>query len=164
MKPTELNDWLQVVGLFGVIASLIFVGLQLKQDRRIALAEVMSAASESSKYWAELVNDNADVWTKGLHGDELSDVETHRFNALADAFFLRWQAAWTRAHQLEPALKTRFAREAATHIHQNPGLRRYWRARSAAQTTVDIDALDAGPASWSAAVDKQLSAIESELE
>ena len=162
MKPTELNDWLQVIGLFGVIASLIFVGVQLKQDRQIALAEVISAAAESSKYWAELVNDNADVWHKGLKGEELSDVEMHRFNALADAFLLRWQAAWTRAHQLEPALKTRFAHEAATHIRRNPGLWRYWMERKATQSAVDADAVETGPAAWSIAVDRQLSVIDSE--
>ena len=38
MDSAKLNDWLQVIGLFGVIASLIFVGLQMKQDREIALA------------------------------------------------------------------------------------------------------------------------------
>jgi len=39
MDSAKLNDWLQVIGLFGVIASLIFVGLQMKQDREIALSE-----------------------------------------------------------------------------------------------------------------------------
>ena len=38
MDSSRLNDWLQVVGLFGVIASLLFVGLQMMQDRQIALA------------------------------------------------------------------------------------------------------------------------------
>jgi hypothetical protein len=38
MDSAKLNDWLQVIGLFGVIGSLIFVGLQMKQDREIALA------------------------------------------------------------------------------------------------------------------------------
>jgi hypothetical protein len=38
MDSAKLNDWLQVIGLFGVIASLTFVGLQMKQDREIALA------------------------------------------------------------------------------------------------------------------------------
>ena len=37
MDSAKLNDWLQVVGLFGVIASLIFVGLQMKQDREVAV-------------------------------------------------------------------------------------------------------------------------------
>jgi len=43
MDSSKVNDWLQVVGLFGVIGSLMFVGLQMKQDQAIA----MSAASQS---------------------------------------------------------------------------------------------------------------------
>jgi len=40
MKSTRIEDWLQIAGLFGVIGSLIFVGLQMRQDREIALAEI----------------------------------------------------------------------------------------------------------------------------
>ena len=39
MNSQKLNDWLQIFGLFGVISSLIFVGLQLKQTQAIALSE-----------------------------------------------------------------------------------------------------------------------------
>jgi hypothetical protein len=39
MDSGKLNDWLQVVGMFGVIASLIFVGLQMQQTRDIAVSE-----------------------------------------------------------------------------------------------------------------------------
>jgi len=38
MDSSKLNDWLQVVGLFTVVASLIFVGVQLKQTQQIAIA------------------------------------------------------------------------------------------------------------------------------
>ena len=48
MDSAKLNDWLQVIGLFGVIASLIFVGLQIKQDREIALTERFNARSVAS--------------------------------------------------------------------------------------------------------------------
>ena len=40
MDSSKLNDWLQVAGLFGVIASLIFVGLQMKQADSIAESDV----------------------------------------------------------------------------------------------------------------------------
>ena len=43
MKARKLEDWLQIIGLFGVIGSLIFVGLQMKQDREIALSEIWQA-------------------------------------------------------------------------------------------------------------------------
>jgi len=39
VNSQKINDWLQIVGLFGVIGSLIFVGLQLKQTQAIALSE-----------------------------------------------------------------------------------------------------------------------------
>ena len=38
MDSSKLNDWLQVIGLFTVVASLIFVGVQLKQTQQIAIA------------------------------------------------------------------------------------------------------------------------------
>ena len=43
MDSAKLNEWLQVIGLFGVIASLVFVGIQLRQDHRIALANTYQA-------------------------------------------------------------------------------------------------------------------------
>ena len=48
MNATKLNDWLQVIGLFGVIGSLIFVGLQMQQDRAIALSEAYQTRTSIS--------------------------------------------------------------------------------------------------------------------
>ena len=38
MDSAKFNDWMQVIGIFALVASLIFVGYQLKQDREIAKA------------------------------------------------------------------------------------------------------------------------------
>lgn len=38
MDSAKLNDWMQVVGIFAVVLSLIFVGLQMRQDQKIAIA------------------------------------------------------------------------------------------------------------------------------
>ena len=48
MNSQRLNDWLQVVGLFGVIGSLIFVGLQLRQTQAIALSETYQNRSAAA--------------------------------------------------------------------------------------------------------------------
>lgn len=48
MDSAKLNDWLQVVGLFGVIASLTFVGLQMKQDREIALSAATQTRTDTT--------------------------------------------------------------------------------------------------------------------
>ena len=166
MKSSEINDWLQVAGLAGVIVSLVFVGLQLKQDRQFALSDGVTDAAESSKYWAELLASNAEVWTKGIAGEELTDVEAQIFDALADSFFLRWQSAWVRVLQLGQgtSAEDRFAREAALHIHLKPGLQGYWSRRVAWTNLVTNETSDALPSLWVAAVNKQLSLIRMEAD
>ena len=48
MNSAKLNDWLQVIGLFGVMASLVFVGLQMQQDRAIAVSEAYQTRTSIS--------------------------------------------------------------------------------------------------------------------
>ena len=45
VNTSKINEWLQVVGMFGVIASLVFVGLQLNQTQQIALSSTYQARS-----------------------------------------------------------------------------------------------------------------------
>ena len=48
MDSSKVNDWLQVVGLFGVIASLVFVGLEMQQAKQIALSDANQARTDAS--------------------------------------------------------------------------------------------------------------------
>jgi len=56
MNLSKINDWMQVIGIFAVVASLIFVGLQMKQDREIALSSVYQARASTV---IEMVTANA---------------------------------------------------------------------------------------------------------
>ena len=47
MNSGKLHDWIQIVGMSAIIASLIFVGLQLKQALDIAIAAQYQARSDS---------------------------------------------------------------------------------------------------------------------
>ena len=49
MDFAKINDWLQVIGVFGVMASLVFVGLQMKQSHEIALAAAYHARAVSAQ-------------------------------------------------------------------------------------------------------------------
>ena len=48
MNTAKISDWLQVAGMFGVIGSLVFVGLQMKQAQEIALSSIYQARSDAS--------------------------------------------------------------------------------------------------------------------
>ena len=59
MSSSKLNDWLQVIGLFGVIASLVFVGLQMMQDREIALSAIyQERASAVPEFFTSIATDD----------------------------------------------------------------------------------------------------------
>ncbi len=48
MDSAKLNDWMQVIGIFALVASLIFVGLQMKQAHEIALADQYQSRSQTT--------------------------------------------------------------------------------------------------------------------
>lgn len=48
MDTAKINDWLQVIGLFGVIGSLIFVGLEMRQTKLIALSNANQSRTDTT--------------------------------------------------------------------------------------------------------------------
>ena len=87
MDSAKLNDWMQVVGIFAVFASLIFVGLQMRQDREIALAgQYQERSTMAIEYWngraqseydLQLYGNNiiADPTWNGAFGDAVTPEE-----------------------------------------------------------------------------------------
>jgi hypothetical protein len=48
LNSAKISDWLQVIGMFGVVASLLFVGLQMKQTHEIALSSIYQSRSDAT--------------------------------------------------------------------------------------------------------------------
>ena len=48
MNTSRVRDWLETIAIFGVIASLIFVGLEMRQSQRITLSAAYQARADSS--------------------------------------------------------------------------------------------------------------------
>ena len=45
-KKVNLDKWIQLVGMFSIVAGLVFVGLEMRQTQRIALANQQQARTE----------------------------------------------------------------------------------------------------------------------
>jgi len=75
VNSEKLNDWLQLIGMAGIIGSLIFVGLELRQSQRVALNEAASITIGGFYETRSAINEHADVWAKGNAGRELSESE-----------------------------------------------------------------------------------------
>ncbi len=125
MKTEQVQDWLQIVGLIGVIASLIFVGQQLKQDRNIAIGEAWLQYTDTQVSLAQLINEHVDIWVTGLAGAELAPLDRAKFNQIAYAVESKYAGRYSRSElgvRTGPAQGV--AREFAHDLYANKGLRR----------------------------------------
>ena len=118
----------EFAGITGIIVSLVFVGLQLRQEHQVALAERGFNMAESIYEEANGTIENAAVWVKGNAGvDELSPAETAIYDALIQKAFAH--AYWIAyAQQQLGDTGAVSVHDFAWFLHENPGARRTWNA------------------------------------
>ena len=82
MKFEQFNEIAELVGTVTVVASLVFVGLQLQQTRqqleqegKVALTEMNSTHVANVIESDNAVIQNVDIWLRGNAGEELSPAE-----------------------------------------------------------------------------------------
>lgn len=51
MKASKLHDWLEIAGIFAVVASLVFVGLEMRQAHEISLSQAYQSRVASVVEW-----------------------------------------------------------------------------------------------------------------
>ncbi len=108
------------------MASLIFVGLQLKQSEEIALSDL----GESSVTWgielSSLISDHAEVWQKACMGEELSPPE----RVIAGNIYWRYSQgnlnSWVRMETTNVGNydSSFITNSFAANIHRYPGFRK----------------------------------------
>jgi len=128
----KFNEIAELVGIVAIVASLIFVGLEMRQSQKIALAEIEASYASASVEIASLISDNSEVWSRGIADEELGDSDAAIFEsilvALSDRnWSLQYQMRLLDRHDYADAVVHQFA----AYIHKRPGLRRAWTEREA---------------------------------
>ena len=97
MNDAKLREWLEIIGILAVVASLVFVGLEIRQSGRTAYDESISSDYDSIVSVETAITENADVWLRGCRAEELSDVDrvkfTHLYTMYEFMYFMRWMRA-----------------------------------------------------------------------
>jgi hypothetical protein len=116
MNTAKLNDWMQVVGIFALVVSLLFVGFQLKQDREIAKVEIYQSRASTVAETLTAAASNSDAmsaWAKTMVGDPgeeirmngwagpistreflLAHMQSQSFLALADNSYFQYEKGY----------------------------------------------------------------------
>lgn len=134
MTLSELASIGNLVGGIAVLASLIFVGVQLRQNTRAVRA---TASQAHSANWQQIMSpfvehaDVAQLWRVGLENlDRLDDDDRIRFIALASGIFRFWEGArlqW-RHGQLDRE-HWQNVETCAIDFATQPGMKTYWSVR-----------------------------------
>jgi hypothetical protein len=121
----QLQDWLQLLGMAGVIASLLFVGAQVNQADQIANFEgAGTTASQDVEYFIFLA-ENSGVMHRGCLGEELSPDDESKFASLYRAWLLRNYWRWHQDNMRELGAGSQDAvNRFAAGLHRYPGLLR----------------------------------------
>jgi hypothetical protein len=94
MNSAKLREWLEIIGILAVVASLVFVGIEIRQTSRAALEESFVGDLGTMIALEEIVVENSDVWLRGCRAEELNDVERVQFTRMYHMheflFFMRW--------------------------------------------------------------------------
>jgi len=125
MIRAQWKEVLEFVGFLGLIASLIFVGLQIRQDHTIARAQDAADFDDTMIEYARVINANREIWIQGLNGAELSPQDQVAFESVAFAVWQKFSGLYQRERLLDQRDGLSAARQLAAELFTYPGLRRY---------------------------------------
>ena len=127
MKTLDWKIIAELIAIAALIASLLFVGLQLQQDREIATAQLFADYDNPILEWGGLVSDNSDAWIRGLKGKDLDEAERAIFYTLGGTFFFKEVGRYVRARTLLSYSPSRVVNYVAQTIFKYPALKSVWR-------------------------------------
>lgn len=122
MDSAKLNDWLQIVGMLAIVASLVFVGLQVKQSQSIGEGAQAVAWMEVAVSAREAIASHSDIWVRGCMGDELTAADeaafAQLFRAYTQAKYFGWLSGKQGIVDTNPNVQ---AYAYAANVHRYPG-------------------------------------------
>lgn len=134
MNSDKVKDWFEIIGLLAVVASLVFVGLEIRQSSLAAAEESLTGDLANLVAVEEIVATNPGVWLRGCKGEELSDEDqvafTHIYHSYEYLYFLRWLRGERGVHG---ALEEVTIDNMAMNLYRYPGIanewQRHWQTR-----------------------------------
>ena len=161
MKSTNWKTVAEFVGISAIIGSLVFVGMQLRQEQTIAIVDTYGSVVESNEAVLSLIGAHPDIWEKGLLGDDLSTSDEIVFSGMVRAVFSHHFHMFIRFARIGPGDPEIIKENLAYAIYIFPGLRRQWEADNEFRDQRDA-ALNrsVGPLDFGPGINQRLSKLD----
>ena len=80
MVADQLNKWLTLTANFAVVAGIIFLAVEIRQNNELLLSESRQAAMSNDQTALLVGLDNVDVFEKWMSAEELSTTDQYRLS------------------------------------------------------------------------------------
>ena len=82
MNLTNWRELVELLAIVAIVASLVFVGMELRQSRAISISEGNLANAQIQIERNNAINDHSIIWTRGNSGEPLAENEAVIFQNL----------------------------------------------------------------------------------
>lgn len=137
MNLDNLNKWLSLVANIGVIGGIIFLAVEIGQNResldqanKLSLIDARTTEVEQYNEFRSLLAQDkelSDIWVRGQNGETLDAAEAERFGYLCSSNLWLSVTTWERSIELgRLATAEGTVNLRAQRIATRPGLRQCW--------------------------------------
>ena len=132
MKLANWKNLVEIVGITAIVASLIFVGIQIQQDRRVASSQVTLTALEAAVAMNTAIAEHAGIWVKARNQEVLSEIEIEIVEELIAAAQTRAYLQSLSYEQINGNDSIEFRNTGgpimnfSIMLHENPGAQQIW--------------------------------------
>ena len=129
MNARNWKDFAEIAGIAAIVASLIFVGLELNQSRDAVLSETSASLLSARVELNNFIGDHPEIWVKGNAGGELTDTEYATYYRIIESMHWLIWSSWRHSLRFEVDIPRDLAiADFAGFLHQNPGALATWEA------------------------------------
>jgi len=164
MNVDALNKWLILIANIGVVAGIIFLAVEIRQnqislDRNSALmereyllevADSLKAIADANDKFRLLTAGDAElakIWLDGVAGKDLSEVDEYRFEQMCGILIWNSATIYRRMSALDQVdFVEAEERMTRTQIDTSPGMQKCWEANTYALRLWGFDDLVDGVA------------------
>ncbi len=163
MRSPDWKKTAELIGLFAILASLIFVAMQLQQQEKMLDLEMRNSMVATTVAVNEQIIGHADIWIRGNAGEDLNatEFEIYRrmFISLNDNFF---QTYWV-FEELYPEDSEQITSHYAGFLARNPGAYDVWidREKRLNADRTAVNPRDAMTSDWIELMEATIATIKS---
>ena len=125
------KNLVELLGIVSIVASLTFVGLQVRQSQQIGINETYLMFAQSTIEANSQISEYASIWVAGVSGEKLDATEALIFENLVHNLneLVYFNSVSQDDLTGEVAITNVTVQDFAAFLHRNPGARKVWELR-----------------------------------